>query len=436
VKVLHVNTYDQEGGAARSTYRFMTAMRQHGHDAKFVALRRERDDPNVIGPTTPLAKLRAMARGPIDKLPLRKYPNRKGLFSPSWVPDKVPQQIEALDPDVVHLGWICGGFLKIESLPKIKRPVVWTPRDMWAFTGGCHYSGECTKYETGCGACPVLGSDRARDLSHKCFQRKLQAWREWDFTLVTMTRWLAETATSSPIFAGREVTVIPWCLDLDMYKPVEKCVSRELLNLPQDHDIILFGSIAATSDKNKGYDLVLEALKHLKAMHPPRPIQLVVFGASHGAKPQDIPFPVRFLGHLHDDVALRLAYSAADVMTVPSRQEAFGQTTTESLACGTPVVAWAATGLLDTVEHGFCGYLAKPYEPEDLARGFYEVFISKGGRPPGQDGVFSNYAELSANARAHAEKNFNPSRIVGMYTEVFERTIERFRSKEGRRGRS
>lgn len=426
MKVLHVNTNDYEGGAARSTYRFMTALRASGVDAKILSLRKEREDPNTLGPTAPIKRGLAMARGPIDKIPLRKYPLRTGAFSPSWVYDKVPQQIEAIDPDVVHLGWIAGGFIRIESLPKIKRPTVWTPRDMWAFTGGCHYSGPCVRFEKDCGRCPILGSDRENDLSKKIYHRKLKAWRNWDLKVVTMTRWLAETMKKSPLFAHHDITVIPWCLDLEAYAPMDKATARDILNLPQDHDIILFGSIASTTDLNKGYDLVLESLKHLKQMRPERPLLLVVFGASSDKNKDPLPFPVRFLGRLHDDISLRIAYAAADVMTVPSRQEAFGQTTTESLACGTPVVGWAATGLLDTVEHGKCGYLAQPYDPKDLAMGFHKILQSK---QPDRDPDFPSYGELSAEARRFCVATFNPQRVVGMYMEVFQETIDKYRAK-------
>ena len=51
------------------------------------------------------------------------------------------------------------------------------------------------------------------------------------------------------------------------------------------------------------------------------------------------------------------------------RQEAFGQTAFERLACGTPVVCFDATGLLDIVEHQINGYLAKPFDTSDLAAG-------------------------------------------------------------------
>src|SRR5690349_10637383 len=163
MKVLHVNTYDNHGGAARATYRLMKALQGCGVDATMLVARQELDDPSILGPEGTMAKGLAVVRNMLDQRPLRKYPNRNGYFSPAWVPDKVAGRIEAYAPDVVHLGWLAAGFMRIESMAAISRPTVYTIQDMWPFTGGCHVSGACTRYEVGCGECPILGSSRAND---------------------------------------------------------------------------------------------------------------------------------------------------------------------------------------------------------------------------------------------------------------------------------
>lgn len=95
----------------------------------------------------------------------------------------------------------------------------------------------------------------------------------------------------------------------------------------------------------------------------------MVFGSSEPQTPQGFKQKAHYLGHLHDDVSLRVVYSAVDVMVVPSLQEAFGQTASESMACGTPVVAFGTTGLLVIVDHQQTGYLAQPFDTQDHANG-------------------------------------------------------------------
>jgi glycosyltransferase involved in cell wall biosynthesis len=134
---------------------------------------------------------------------------------------------------------------------------------------------------------------------------------------------------------------------------------------------------------------------------------LVVFGSSKPKKPQGFKQKAHYLGHLHDDVSLRVLYSAADVMVVPSLQEAFGQTASESMACGTPVVAFGATGLLDIVEHQKTGYLAKPFEVSDLAAGIDWVSNAP------------NYKDLCQNARQKVLQEFDSQVVAKKYIELY-----------------
>ena len=118
------------------------------------------------------------------------------------------------------------------------------------------------------------------------------------------------------------------------------------------------------------------------------------------------------MGHLHDDLSLRLLYSAIDVLVVPSRKEAFGQTASESMACATPVVAFGATGLLDIVDHKVNGYLAKPFESEDLANGIEYLLNAP------------NYGELCKNARDKVVKNFDSAVIAAKYEELYNKILK------------
>jgi glycosyltransferase involved in cell wall biosynthesis len=122
----------------------------------------------------------------------------------------------------------------------------------------------------------------------------------------------------------------------------------------------------AARDHRKGFDLLLEAMRQLPASARQQ-VAAVVFGASQAET--KLPCPVHFLGQLHDAITLALAYSAADVFVCPSRQENLPNTVLESLACGTPVVAFPVGGIPDMVEHGVNGWLAQAYDTAELARG-------------------------------------------------------------------
>ncbi|MBF2027759.1 MAG: glycosyltransferase family 4 protein [Oscillatoriales cyanobacterium C42_A2020_001] len=366
MNVLHLSTSDIDNGGARAAYRLHQGLRSLGCNSKMLVRAKFSSSSSVISEKSPLTKLSP----PLSGLPLRFYPNRDGeMFSSQWVPDVLTSRVKQYNPSIINLHWICNGFLKIETLAQFQQPMVWTLHDMWTFTGGCHYNRNCERYKETCGTCPQLHSNHSWDLSRWVWQRKAKSWQNLNLTLVATSSWMAECARSSSLFKDRRVELIPLGLDTEKYKPINQQVARELLGLPQNKQLVLFGAINATSDERKGFHLLLPALQHLSRSGWQEQLELIVFGSDQPDEPIDLGFKSHYLGRVHDDISLALIYSAADVMVVPSVQEAFGQTASEALSCGTPVAAFNATGVKDIVDHQQNGYLAKAFEIDDLAKG-------------------------------------------------------------------
>ncbi|MBF2067413.1 MAG: glycosyltransferase family 4 protein [Calothrix sp. C42_A2020_038] len=370
MKILHLSTHDTSGGAARAAYRLHKGLQNVGLDSQMLVQEKHSSDKSVIAPNIRLFQGIAKTKLTFEVLPLKFYSQRsKSTFYAQWLPDAVVPSIAKISPDIINLHWVSAAFMRIETLARLKHPLVWTLHDMWGFTGGCHVTGGCERYKMSCGACPQLGSHNDKDLSRWVWQRKVKAWKNLNLTLVSPSNWLADCARSSSIFRNSRIEVIPHGLDTQRFHPLNKRIAREILNLPQDKKLILFGAIEATSDRNKGFHLLLPALHKLSQSGYSKNWEVVIFGASKPDNPPDLGFKTHYLGHLYDDISLVSVYSAADIMLVPSLQESFGQTASESLACGTPVVAFNSTGLKDIVDHQQNGYLAKPYEVEDFATG-------------------------------------------------------------------
>lgn len=130
MKVLLLNDSDNQGGAARGAYRLYKGLQQLGVDAKMLVRNQHTDDPGVFAQRT----LWTTISRRMGNLPLLRYPNRQvGLFSSQWFPNGTVQQIRRLQPDILHLNWICSGYLTVESIGQLRQPMVWTLRDMWAF---------------------------------------------------------------------------------------------------------------------------------------------------------------------------------------------------------------------------------------------------------------------------------------------------------------
>lgn len=407
MKPVLLNTYDW-GGAGIATRRILDALRGIGLEAKMLVQHQRSNHPHVIGPEGYLRRAYSAGRIVTDSWPTKLYRHREGNFSINWLPGDINRQLRPLDPDIIHLNWVGEGFFSVKSIANIAAPIVWRLPDMWAFTGGCHYSDGCRKFEERCGACPKLGSNRDFDLTRWTWKRKANSWSNADITVVAPSTWLKESARQSSLFADNRIDVIPNALDTEQFAPVDSRLGREYFDLPENKRIVLFGAQFATSDPRKGFNLLYEALRTLHTRRTKELIQLVVFGGSEPDDAPDFGFPTRYLGYIQETERLPRLYSAADVMVVPSRYEGFGQTVSEALACGTPVVAFDATGPSDIIDHEETGYLAEPYDPADLASGIEWILSDE-----------SRQAELGHVGRERAVERYSMETVAKQYRDLY-----------------
>lgn len=416
IKTLLLTTSDIKDGAARAAYRLHTGLNKIKVDSQILSQVKYSQDPKVIGTgvASGLGHARTGLRLTLDQLPLKFYAKKeKQRFSANWLSDKVNSQITQLNPNIINLHWVNAGFLQIETLAKFNKPIVWTLHDMWAFTGGCHYNQECNKYTKSCGACPQLSSNKDWDLSRWVWGRKQKAWQNLNLTIVTPSQWLADCAKASSLFKDKRVEVIPYGLDTDVFRPIDKKTARELLKLPQDKQLILFLSLQATSDKRKGFHLLQPALQQLSMENWQERIELVVVGATKPEKDLDLNFKSHYLGTLTDDLMLALAYSAVDVFVAPSVQDNLPNTVLEALSCGTPCVAFDIGGMPDMLEHQQNGYIAKPYEIDDLVEGIMWILKNQ-----------ERYQKLAYRAREKAEQEFALEIQADRYKSLFAEILE------------
>jgi glycosyltransferase involved in cell wall biosynthesis len=411
MKVMTLNTSDSAGGAAKAAYRLHRALRARGVDSRMLVQHKASRDDTVIGPVGSLRAAWSQLRPTLDSVAVRAYRRRSRTpFNVSLLPSPaLMEHIRAQRPDIVHLHWICGGFLPIEALARIRAPIVWTLHDMWAFTGGCHYDQRCGRFRAGCGRCPVLGSNTPDDLSAWVFRRKQKAFGALRrLTAVGLSRWMAECARSSRLLGPVPTVHLPNAIDTDRYRPMDRLESRRRLGLPPDGRLILFTAARPTWDPRKGWHHLLQALKEL----PPVGHRLVLAGGRNPPSIQAPPIPIHHAGEIRAEADLAALYSACDLTVVPSVQENLSNVLMESLACGTPVVAFDIGGNRDLVDHTVNGYLARPFEPQDLAHGMMWILEND-----------SRATELSRQARSTVESRFGADRVAEQYIRLYEQAL-------------
>lgn len=393
-----------------ATYRLHSGLRSIGVNSRMLVQTKKTDDVSVMGPDGKWKKIVAAVRPALDELRLRSYRQRKKLlFSSAWLPGDWLSRINQANPDILHMFWVNGGFLKIEHLQHVNRPIVWTLHDMWPFTGGCHYDDECGAFRESCGQCPLLNSEQEQDLSRKVWSRKKASWSNVPMVIVATSHWLADMARASSLFRDQRIEVIPNGIDTGKYKPLDKAAARAAYNLPQDKRLILFSAVNAASDKRKGGQFLIPALQSLAANGWSDSAELVIIGASRPEIPLDLGLPVHYVGHLHDEISQVLLYSAADVVVAPSVQENLSNTVLEALACGIPVVAFDVGGMPDMIDHQSNGYLATPFQVDDLVNGIAWVLEND-----------VRHGLLSKTARDIVLDRYDLPKIAKRYSELYE----------------
>lgn len=358
MKVLIVNSYHSKGGASRAAVRLYEALSKVGVDSEYVSV--------YSSSFSFWDKMAYYARVCYDRLPGFFSAKKKIMFSSGGMSNKrVVEYINNSDADIVHLHWLNAGAISFSDLAKIDKKIVWSLHDMWLFTGGCHYDQECGAYKKQCGSCPQLGSGKENDLSRTVLLKKTKYFQALDNIMVVgLSRWMADCALSSSLLGEKKVINLPNPIDTNKFQPIDKKLARKKLGLPENKTLVIFGAMSYQDDKRKGYDELIKAFAEFDFSSG---IELITFGGDEGAG--DFGFPIKYLGNISNDYKLVLAYSAADILVSPSLQENLSNVIMESLSCGTPVACFDIGGNGDMVTHKVTGYLAKPYQPIDLANG-------------------------------------------------------------------
>lgn len=417
--ILVISTSDASGGAARAAYRIHQAVQEYGTESRMLVKNKITTDSSTLSlsdftPTNSAYRfydwIRNKIKNKIQHFHWKRYPNREDVFMSDLRSVPLHGALQQLDFDVLHLHWINLRFLDIKELKKTKKPIVWTLHDCWAFTGICHYFYTCERYKTSCGNCPFLHSGKENDLSASVWRKKQKFYEGLDLHIVTPSNWLAQAARESALFGRFPVTVIPNHIDTDYFTPGSTQQACELLRLNPDKKYILFGAMNALQDSRKGYNEFLAAIRYFEEMSEHTDVELIIFGANEELGEREIRLKVNNIGMLHDEQLLA-AYRAASVMVVPSLSENLSNIIMESLACGTPVVAFNIGGNSDMIDHKQNGYMAKPYNTKDLATGIAWCLDNNSSR------------ELSRNAREKVEENYSMQLVGEKYTDLYKELV-------------
>lgn len=333
-------------------------------------------------------------------------------FSLPRMPWPTPLDPQRMGDGVLHLHGVANlidypSFFA--SLPA-GLPIVWTLHDMFPFTGGCHYAGDCDAYLTQCRYCPQLGKPGEKDLANVSFHVKRRALRGKNLHVVAPSQWLTREAKRSRLLANvRSVRTIPYPLDTQRFQAEDRAEARRAWDLPSDVPVIAFGDDWLDVPR-KG---LLQFLECLRRLEDGDRVHVVLFGK--GRVPRDVSVPphLRHVGEINDAHRRARLYSAADIFVVASLQDNLPLAGLEAMACGTPVVGFAAAGVADFVRPQQTGLLAEVGNAADLARQIHWLLEHP------QDG-----RRMGHNARSMIEREFAEPIVVAQYAELYRQLVD------------
>lgn len=367
IKVLHVSTYDANGGAGRAAYSLHKALRQHGVQSRMIVADKGSSDPTVIQKSHARWKVTRRLDRQVWRLqssPVKTWrsPARFGALSAQW--------INKTDADVVHLHWITDGFLSIEEIGKIEKPIVWSMYDLWPIAGTEHYgvgSGS-ERWKDGYTSSNRPQGDSRFDIDRWTYGRKVKSWPtsgRMTPHLLPASTWLENSVRASALARHWPSTRIPHVLDNEVFYPSDSVEARRELGLPTDCPIVFFLSSAGIEDRRKGFDVLERALDIIHPEHPG--LQVLIAGPRHPRKETAGGVPIIWAGPVESDQVLRLLYCASTLVVVPSREDNMPLTAMEARSCGRPVVGSDVGGIPDIIQGPEDGELVTSEDPPALA---------------------------------------------------------------------
>ncbi len=367
--VVFLNTNQLRGGAAIAAHRYFTAFRKNGGKASYASVHLDSPGEGMINLRHSFL-LRKIVKY-LFKLERRLAMKRKipgeGYWSVAHWSRFQLRKIKRLKPDIINLNWVNDDLLSVAEIGKLNVPLVWTFHDLWAATGGCHYPGECVGFKHGCGNCPKLRIPGSHDWSRQLWKQKYKHWKDLNLTIVCPSNWMARMVKQSQLFADKRVEVLPYCVEPEIFKPIDPAPVRARHGITPDQKVLLFGAVNSFHDQRKGAHLLVDALKKLEGRIPDDQLVFLVFGAEESPALSEVPFRVVNLGFIREKQKLAEYYGASTAYVLPSVEDNLPNTVLESLACGTPVVAFDIGGMDDMVEHQRNGFLVDHVDTGKLA---------------------------------------------------------------------
>ena len=270
-------------------------------------------------------------------------------------------------------------------------PVIWTLHDCWSFLGSF--------YPTHCPA-----SSDSLKLELKSFWQGMKPIQPKNsLTAVTPSDWMNKQASSSH-WKGFKVRTIQNPIPKSFFEPLDRESCKKALGLSLETPIVL--SIAGNlNEERKGGAILKEILESGVKDN----CQFLLIGEGN----QFNDTKIKSLGYVQDEITLRIAYHAADVLLHPAQVDNLPNTVAESMSCGTPVLAFKTGGLPEMVIPNKSGWLVGDMNTKAMIKGLNSILQS------------NQTNHLRETTKEIAQVLFNEKKVADNYIECFNHSLSK-----------
>lgn len=422
MRVLHINATSHTGGAARAMRRLHFALEEKNHQSQFLVGRSKHpDDPQVHLIWDEVSSFRSLENSLKSRIgnQIEKY---AGLHP--WSNRTTLRIVDSTIyqwADIIDLRNLFGGYFNLWGLPALSagKPVVWRLPDLWALTGHCAYPYDCLRWKTSCHHCPLLTREGRKiveptptvwDGTQRVWTAKKELYGKSQLHIIVNTEWMREQVNQSILRDALSINVISNGVELEIYTPISRFEARSRLGLPVDETIMLWAA-GSKGNYRKGYHLTVKALEEMQTKDGSGPMLLTMGGDQGWNQPESLQ-NVHHLGYVREADQQALVYAAADVFLCTTLADAQPQTALESLACGTPIIAFDVGPMPDLVMDGKTGYISSAIDAQSLVEAIDKFLLRKELHP-----------EMRENCREQALEKYDLGRQTEKYIELYEKVL-------------
>jgi len=389
IDTLILSHNDAKGGAARAALRWLLCLSENNMSSEMLVAKKFTLNDSV-NELTYLRKILCKFLSRLDLLVCKIIePTGHDWKSSGYFGCISARNINKYNFSVLNIHWIGHGLISLRQLKKINKPIIWTLHDEWILNPFSHYTNHSAN------KVPSV----INFLKNQRLKVKNEIILKDNFYFLCLSKSLADKMIAKYPSKKNKISIVPNPLDLSIFYPEKN--HKEFISLKVNQPYFLF--LGGVTDRRKGWDLLQESIKSTNSEYT-----LVVVGNLED-KNLSLSTRVRIviMNEITDKNLLRLLYSNARAVLVPSRAEQLPQVATESISCGTPVIAYNVDGLRDIIISLETGILIDAFDTTSFGLAIDKL-------------VNMNEDIWELNCLNFAKKNFSSKVVAAKFKKLFD----------------